>query len=428
MNISRVLKALLMIAGVAFAGPAVRAAEFNVFPASADFPAIISVKGEIYDGDDSRLQAALAGISSGVVVLEGPGGSLVPGIRMGNIIRLRGLSTIVLAETSCASACALAWLGGVDRYLGVGARIGFHAAYQSAGGILEETGSGNARVGHYLTNLGLSEEAITYMTSAPPQDLWWLTPMAAARYGIEVIYLPPRETAPAATQAPVANVNPSADDLQRRAVELTLQNLQLAGVLSPEAYGRFVSENYAETVDHFGTVTPKAKIVADAQAYKRRWPALVYTVSTRPTADCRGSSCLVEGVGTFDGRSAERNARSWGTFRFSYRLVEDGGRLLIVGDGGEVLSREAGPIENGESLAQRLQVALERRGCRPGPIDGIWGRSSQGAMVRFNRANRSSLSTEHPTSHGLEVVEASGARRCAAAGTRETAQTFEMPW
>jgi hypothetical protein len=65
---------------------------------------------------------------------------------------------------NCASACALAWLAGVKRFMGPKARVGFHAAFNKSS--RQETGMGNALVGAYLTKLGLPLKAVIYITKA----------------------------------------------------------------------------------------------------------------------------------------------------------------------------------------------------------------------------------------------------------------------
>jgi hypothetical protein len=48
----------------------------------------------------------------------------------------------------------------------LGAQIGFHAAYIEKAGRASESGVGNALVGSYLTQIGLSENAVVYITQA----------------------------------------------------------------------------------------------------------------------------------------------------------------------------------------------------------------------------------------------------------------------
>jgi hypothetical protein len=83
--------------------------------------------------------------------LQSDGGSVLAGIEIGEAIRLKGFQTLVVER--CASACALAWLGGTQRFMKAGAQIGFHAAYDSDS--RRESGVGNAMVGAYLNRIGL---------------------------------------------------------------------------------------------------------------------------------------------------------------------------------------------------------------------------------------------------------------------------------
>jgi hypothetical protein len=142
------------------------------------------VQGDLRDEDIDDFQFKVAKLSGAVVAVESDGGSLLAGIRSGEIIRLKGFVTVVPNDTRCASACATAWLGGVRRFMGEQARIGFHAAYRSDS--KSESGMGNAVLGAYLNSIGLSESAIAYVTMAAPNAMTWLTVQEAAKYGIKV--------------------------------------------------------------------------------------------------------------------------------------------------------------------------------------------------------------------------------------------------
>src|SRR5262249_6853176 len=79
----------------------------------------------------------------------------------------KGISTIVPDGRRCASACALAWLGGVERFIGTSGKISFHAAYDSASG---ESGVENAVVDAYLSKIGMPHEAVIYITPVAPNE------------------------------------------------------------------------------------------------------------------------------------------------------------------------------------------------------------------------------------------------------------------
>lgn len=111
------------------------AAEIDVALGRGDTPTVVTVVGEIEAGDQQVFRGAIGGVAEGFVVLDSPGGDLQAGIEIGKAIRLRGLTTAVLPGGDCASACALAWLGGRDRLLDVSGRVGFHAAYRDQNGV-----------------------------------------------------------------------------------------------------------------------------------------------------------------------------------------------------------------------------------------------------------------------------------------------------
>src|SRR5262249_37663398 len=152
--------------------------------------------------DIGEFRFKVAKLSTAVVALESDGGSLLAGIRIGEIIRLRGFVTVVTNGARCASACAIAWLGGRHRFMGEQALIGFHAAYRKEPAGTSESGMGNAVLGAYLNNIGLSEGAIAYVTMAAPNAMTWLTLQEAAKYGIEVRTLKADNGRTAAAQPP----------------------------------------------------------------------------------------------------------------------------------------------------------------------------------------------------------------------------------
>ena len=119
----------------------------------------ILIDGAIEAGATVRLRQHLESkyLSEGVappkVALNSPGGNLIEGIKMGLLMRDLEISTTIGRQTatyeeggsenvewgwvtssnaSCASACAYAFLGGVDRYMPEGSRFGVHQFYRSS--------------------------------------------------------------------------------------------------------------------------------------------------------------------------------------------------------------------------------------------------------------------------------------------------------
>src|SRR5262249_54735065 len=151
------------VASIVFAmsGARSRAATISVIPGPDS--AIISVEGRLTNDDGDQFLEKTKALGKAVVVLGGPGGSVKAGITIGHAIRLKRFHSVVLER--CASACALAWLGGTPRSVAPGAQVGFHAAFDQT---KQVTSSGNALVGAYLTNMRLPYKAVIYITQAAP--------------------------------------------------------------------------------------------------------------------------------------------------------------------------------------------------------------------------------------------------------------------
>ncbi len=145
---------------------------------------IISVSGTFNDGDDASFRKLAATTERAIIVLNSGGGNLHAGLEIGRAIRLRGFATAVPPNALCASACALTWLAGSPRLLDANSKLGFHAAYRLINGQASEYGAANALVGAYLNQLGLSDKAVVYVTSAPPEGVEWLSAETASAVGI----------------------------------------------------------------------------------------------------------------------------------------------------------------------------------------------------------------------------------------------------
>lgn len=157
---------------------------------TTDGVTIISVTGDIELQDDEKFTEITSDIHQGIVTLSSDGGALLPALTIGRTIRAKGLFTIVPDHSICASACAIIWLGGNERLVSSSAQIGFHAAYRQRFGITTESGSANALVGSYYASLGLSDEAIYYLTSSAPSDMFWIDAEKARSLGIEISIIP----------------------------------------------------------------------------------------------------------------------------------------------------------------------------------------------------------------------------------------------
>ncbi len=156
---------------------------------------LITVEGEFDAGDDKAFANKAIGVRDGIVLFNSPGGDVAVGIEIGKAIRIKGLATAVPEGFACASACALAWLGGRVKFMGTGRSVGFHAAWNADDPNMRPDAVGNAIVGAYLNSLGLPTAAVAYVVGAPPTDIAWLTFADAERIGIDVRVFPSESAA-----------------------------------------------------------------------------------------------------------------------------------------------------------------------------------------------------------------------------------------
>jgi hypothetical protein len=242
-----VLWATLLLA--LFSARTAQAADITVLDrGDGDLPAIVTVKGYFDLDDDQKFIQATAGIPKAIVYLEGPGGEITPGLNIGLAIRNQGFETAVAGAKTCSSACALAWLAGSPRRMGEGSNIGFHAAWIESRGADAPSGTGNAFVGYYAHQLGLTYDAVRYITMAEPSSMSWLTPQDAHAYNIHYDALTREQadryaaaTAPAPQIAHHVAVAPECDAIrdslkrlvqQARSVRLTAAEANSAMLLT----------------------------------------------------------------------------------------------------------------------------------------------------------------------------------------------------
>jgi hypothetical protein len=63
-------------------------------------------------------------------------------------------------------------------------------------------------------------------------------------------------------------------------------------------------------------------------------------------------------------------------------------------------------------LARLIQLELQRVGCAPGDIDGVWGDKAKAALARFARHAKLSIPTGEPSPPALEAIKGQRGRVC----------------
>jgi PAN domain len=131
----------------------------------------IAIVGDIVPGDANEFLGLALNAQTTLVLLNSDGGDADEGLLIAKAINRLGFGTAVVGNFRCMSACALIWISGKTRFLSRDAIVGFHAVYSKQG----VSSDGNAIYGAFYGQLGLSDRAIRYLTSAPPDGYNQLT-------------------------------------------------------------------------------------------------------------------------------------------------------------------------------------------------------------------------------------------------------------
>jgi hypothetical protein len=127
-----------------------------------------------WGGEDTVRQALDHNPGIRTVVLAGPGGRVSVGFELYDMFRERKLATRV--DDECASACTVAFLGGVDRSISPGGRLGFHRG--SFPGLSDsDMYESNRDFRRFLLyNAKLTPQFVDRVFATPPDDIWEPTP------------------------------------------------------------------------------------------------------------------------------------------------------------------------------------------------------------------------------------------------------------
>jgi hypothetical protein len=136
------------------------------------------------------------------IALHSPGGDLVAGLQLGELIRATGATTWIgqsrpdefglegtelLEPGICASACAFAFMGGRERSIGPLDMLGVHQFFSANGSDLPST-SVQATVGLTLIHtisMGVDPAVIVAASGTSPEEMYWFNEEEIARFGLE---------------------------------------------------------------------------------------------------------------------------------------------------------------------------------------------------------------------------------------------------
>lgn len=425
MRVAWLIPAALACAVGAFAalgGPlatTAEAADFHVDREGDGRPRVFVV-GEIELGDAARFRSAVRNLPPAIVYLDGPGGKLIDALAIGDRVRERGDATAVATNAHCTSACALIWVAGAQRSWQDGGAIGFHAAAAREDGVVRMTASGNAIVGAYLTRLGYPLSVVVMATEAEHTSMAYLTEELAARSGLTYERVPRGtlyEVAGLAEASRVAGavsrhrIATPREETRREAVAEARRFMDFyfsSANASPTALRTLAGRIYADGVDYFGTRITRTELIARRADYAVRWPVYDLRGTGAPSITCTsgGEACVINGEARLEAANPDSGAVLQGTLAYTLKLQRDGASFRVVAEDSVVVDDHA------TQLTRRIQAALATIGCRPGPVDGMWGARTQAALQRFVSGAAVTLDTARPTYDALAMLSVVGTKGC----------------
>lgn len=339
-----------------------------------DGPPVLMIKGEFVLGDDpAKLSREVAATGAKVVSFNSNGGNVVAAIAYGRMIRALGLSTFQLRSSQCASACALAFVGGVIRKAEPGS-IGVHqSSFAPETAIDGQTAVAavqalTAQIMGYLVEMGVDPQLLQLSLSVPSDDMRYLTASEMASYKVTVDGPISADVASTMGQAtptvtPQVKTRPAAATPEDRALAFMARYHDAWSHPNSEALG-FMDRAYADTITFYGKSASKADVLADKRKFADRWPRRAYSVRFGTEHAYCGSVCTVSGVVDWFAESPERGKMSSGSAEF--RLVWDATSERITSEIGKVLATDRNAIEPTRILDQ---WQTENGNCRGGSGD-----------------------------------------------------------
>jgi len=197
----------------------------------------IILRGSFESSDDpGKLAKAVRTSGATAIGFDSDGGNVIKAMEYGRIIRTLRLDTMQIRGSECASACALAFMGGVKRVANPGSigvhqlffppdkKINSHAAVAATQWLTTE-------IMAYMTEMGINSQLIQLMLSIDADDIHYLTKNEMEGYAL-AISVP----AKAPQQVPLSN-------RKEYDAKLNAYKKVVAAIITDNAHGRqFLTE------------------------------------------------------------------------------------------------------------------------------------------------------------------------------------------
>lgn len=348
---SRRLTLLAIAASIAWYGAAYADIIIERLPIENSSP-ILLLKGDFTQGDSPDLLAKEVATSGAkVITFNSDGGNVVMAMAYGRMIRSLGLSTLQLRSSQCASACALAFVGGATRQAEPGA-IGVHQSSFSPDTEIEgrtavaAVQALTAQIMTYLLEMDVDPKLLQLSLSVPSDDMRYLTASEMQNFGVtkgtlsEVSERAPTVAGPSKeVAASPEQTEPPSPTVEQRAIAFVNDYHDAWSRGNKEALA-FMEKAYAGTVEFYGKATSRAAVMDQKLEFASRWPVRAYSVKSGSTKVTCQVTCKVEGVVDWFAKRDVGARVSSGTAEFS--VVWDQSTGTILSETGKVIQLDKG--------------------------------------------------------------------------------------
>ncbi|WP_245586687.1 hypothetical protein [Pleomorphomonas oryzae] len=339
-------------------------------------PPVLLVKGEFVFSDDPSILVREANATGAkIVTFDSEGGNIIAAMAYGRAIRALGLATLQLRSSQCASACALAFVGGALRQAQPGA-IGVHQSSFSPDSQLDGQAAVSAiqvmtaEIMTYFIEMGVDPKLLQLSLSVPPNDMRYLTGAEMEQYKITStggLDLQPDALVGQASAPAVASPAGSG-----KPVEPTIEDKALAFMAryhdtwsrSNTAALAFLETAYTDTIEFYGKTVSKEFVLDEKRKFADRWPKRAYSVRYGSEHVTCSGPCTMTGIVEWFTESPARARMTSGIAEFT--LVWDASAGKIMSESGQVLATDKGVSEPHRIISQWLD---ENARCRGGSGD-----------------------------------------------------------
>jgi hypothetical protein len=178
-------------AATIFSATSAPAATFST-SLDGDRNVIVTLTGQIVEGDSDELASIVRRVDDrghAVVMLQlnSPGGRIVEGVKLADIVRDEKIATSVTGSARCASACFMVFAAGSKKIVSTTARVGVHGASDENGKETPQSSVATLSMARISKELGVPSSIIGKMVVTPPNEIVWLTPDDLRSMGATII-------------------------------------------------------------------------------------------------------------------------------------------------------------------------------------------------------------------------------------------------